>query len=218
MKITYKIKEVKPNIFSVVIKDGYDRAMTFCRVQEYYESPNPKFRGQTFDMWDYIEWYSKEYGRGFTYGYDWSGFNIPLEVAYNCYDTLQDVYTPYDEIMEKIVHEIYEKNGDSCKGYIIGSENTKGDIFKHEVCHGLWSTNKKYKKLAKGLVRGIDPDHLQLFKRNLLDMGYTDKVLEDEIQAYLMFGHESEDFGKNVPLRARRKYNKKFHKLLASYI
>ena len=33
MKVKYQIKEVKPLVFAVIIKDKYDRAMTFCRVQ-----------------------------------------------------------------------------------------------------------------------------------------------------------------------------------------
>ena len=43
MNIDYKITEVKPNVFAVIIPNQYDRAMTFCRVQEFYESPNPYF-------------------------------------------------------------------------------------------------------------------------------------------------------------------------------
>ena len=43
MKIEYKIEEVRPNVFAVIVKDHYHRAMLFCRVQEYYESPNPQF-------------------------------------------------------------------------------------------------------------------------------------------------------------------------------
>ncbi len=46
----YQIKEVKPNIFAVIIPNGFDRAMTFCRVQEFYESPNKKFRDKDFSM------------------------------------------------------------------------------------------------------------------------------------------------------------------------
>ena len=102
MKIKYKINEVKPKVFAVVIEDRYDRAMTFLRVQEFYESPNKKFRGKNFSIWDYMKWYSTEYGKGFTYGTDWSGFNVPLETAYSCYDTLNDRYTDYDEVMETI--------------------------------------------------------------------------------------------------------------------
>ena len=45
IKIDYKIEQVKPKVFAVIIEDRYDRAMTFLRVQEFYESPNPAFRG-----------------------------------------------------------------------------------------------------------------------------------------------------------------------------
>jgi len=114
MKIQYSIKEIKPKVFAVIVPDRYHRAMLFMRVQEYYESPNPKFRGKkNFNMWEYIEWYSRKHADSFTYASDWVGFNFPLEVALNCYDTLEDMYTPYDEIMSKIVWDIYEMNKDS---------------------------------------------------------------------------------------------------------
>ena len=81
MKIDYKIEEVRPNVFAVIVKDHYHRAMLFCRVQEYYESPNPDFRGKNFSIWDYIEWYSREHNDVFTYTFDWGGFKIPLKTA-----------------------------------------------------------------------------------------------------------------------------------------
>jgi hypothetical protein len=56
------IKEVKDRVFAEVIPDDYERCMTFLRVQEYYESPNPDFRGKDFDIWKYIEWYSRDRG------------------------------------------------------------------------------------------------------------------------------------------------------------
>jgi hypothetical protein len=70
----YEIKEVKDRVFAVIIPNHYDRAMTFCRVQEFYESPNPDFRGKHFNIWDFIEWYSKEHKDAFTYAFDWGGF------------------------------------------------------------------------------------------------------------------------------------------------
>ena len=217
MKIKYQLKQVKPKIFAVIIKDDYDRAMTFCRMQEYYESPNPKFRGKSFDMWEYMKWYSKEYGKGFSYGIDWNGFNVPLEVAYNCYDKHYDTYTPYDEVMEKIVFDIYEMNGDSCDGYIIGSGNIKDDTFKHEVCHGLYHTNSEYKQIANENIKLISEDHYTIFKNNLLEMGYTTKVIDDEIQAYLQYGWESNKFGKGVSLEIREMYNDWFYNDLKKY-
>ena len=71
MKIDYKIEEVRPNVFAVIVKDHYHRAMLFLRVQEFYESPNPQFRGKNFSIWDYIEWYSRRNKDVFTYTFDW---------------------------------------------------------------------------------------------------------------------------------------------------
>ena len=73
----YKIVEVRDRVFAVIMEDDYARPMTFLRVQEYYESPNPDFRGKHFNIWDYIEWYSREKKDVFTYAFDWGGFNIP---------------------------------------------------------------------------------------------------------------------------------------------
>lgn len=206
--IKYKIEKIKPKIFAVVIEDSYDRAMTFLRIQEFYESPNPAFRGnKDFSFTDYMKWYSKEYGKGFTYGVDWSGFNVPLEIAYKCYDTLTDRYTDYDDVMESIIHQIYELNDDSTNGYIIGAGNIEDDTFQHEVCHGLYYTDSNYKSIVDGVTKLIHQHYYETFKTNLLNMGYTESVIDDEIQAYLQYGWDNETFGKGVPLEIREMYN-----------
>jgi hypothetical protein len=38
-------------------------------------------------------------------------------------------------------------------------------------------------------------------------MGYTEAVIDDEIQAYIQYGWESDDFGKGVPMEIREMYN-----------
>ena len=106
----YKIKEAAPDVFAVVVKDKYNRAMLFCRAQEYYESPNPKFRNKTFSIWDYMKWYHEKYGKGFSYGADWSGFNIPLKVITTCYNKLGKFETPYDKTMYDIVVKINKQS------------------------------------------------------------------------------------------------------------
>ena len=217
MKIKYKISEVKPKVFAVIIEDRYDRAMTFLRVQEFYESPKKKFRGKNFSIWDYIKWYSEEYGKGFTYGTDWSGFNVPLETAYTCYDTLTDRYTDYDDVMETIIHKLYELNGEDADGYIIGAGNTDGDTFKHEVCHGLYYTNPNYKATADAVTALIHTENYNIFEKNLLKMGYTESVIKDEIQAYLQYGWETDGFGKGVPLEIREMYNNWYEEELEEY-
>jgi hypothetical protein len=203
MKIKHYIKEVNPNIFAVVIKNKYDRAMLFCRAQEYYESPSPKFRGKQFSIWDYMKWYDEQNGWGFSYGADWSGFNIPIKVIRECYNGLNKYETPYDKIMGDIIHKI-----EICReGYVIGCGDTKGDTFKHEVCHGFYYTNKEYKKKMDALTKGLPNRIYNTFKKNILEMGYTTKVVDDEIQAYLQYGYENPDFGRGVDIDVRIEYS-----------
>jgi hypothetical protein len=216
MDVKYKIKEVKPNIFAVIIKDKYDRAMTFCRVQEFYESPNKTFRGNHFSIWEYMKWYASNH-TGFSYAGDWSGFNIPFDVLEKCYRNMQKFETPYDEVMYKIYWQIQtlKKNG---KAYVIGAGDMNGATFKHEVCHGLWHTNSTYKREGKRVLDIVDPNHYVIFRKNLLDMGYTDKVIDDEIQAYLCFGHNTENFCEGVSEKVCEKYNKAFLLTLEEFI
>jgi hypothetical protein len=216
MEIKYKITEVKPNVFAVVVREKYDRAMLFCRVQEYYESPNTKFRGKDFSMWDYMKWYASNHN-GFSYAADWSGFNIPFDVLEKCYRNMQKFETPYDEVMYKIYWEIQTIKKDG-KAYVIGAGDTTGWTFQHEVCHGLWYTNAAYKKQAKIVLNTIDPNDYVIFRKNLLDMGYTDKVIDDEIQAYLSFGHDSENFCDGVDIMQCDKYHKEFRIKLNEFI
>jgi hypothetical protein len=221
MNIKYKIKEVKPNIFAVIIKDSYDRAMLFCRGQEYYESPNKKFRGKYFSIWDYMKWYSSEYKRGFSYGSDWSGFNIPFEILWECYENLNELpdwETPYDGYMWEILVQIDNIRDQNKKAYVIGAGNTEDDTFQHEVCHGLWYTNAAYKKEAMFIVKAIDPNHYKIFKHNLLEMGYTNSVIDDEIQAYLTTNWDYERFGKGVDLDKRKKYHQAFTTTLNDFL
>jgi hypothetical protein len=225
MKIKYKIIVVKPNIFAVIIKEQYDRAMLFCRAKEYYECPNKKFRGKAFSIWDYMQWYASDHN-GFSYADDWSGFNIPFDVILECYEKqhykkqsyLSEWETPYDEYMYKILSKINKIKDDNEKCYVIGAEDTNGWTFQHEVCHGLWHTNPQYKKESMCVLNTIDRNDYAIFKKNLLAMGYTDKVIDDEIQAYLCFGHNSEKFCDGVDIENCREYNRAFLSKLNEYI
>ena len=203
MNVKYQIKEVKPLVFAVIIKDKYDRAMTFCRAQEYYESPSPKFRGKEFSIWDYMKWYHERYGKGFSYGDDWSGFNIPIKVIRECYNGLNKYETPYDKVMENIIHKV-EVHRD---GYVIGAGAASGEVFRHEVCHALYHTNKEYKKKMDALTKGLPKKYYNAFKKNILTMGYASKVVDDEIQAYIQHGYDDINFGAGVDIKVRIEYS-----------
>ena len=222
MKIDYKIEEVRPNVFAVIVKDHYHRAILFCRVQEFYESPNPQFRGKNFSIWDYIEWYSREHRDVFTYTFDWGGFNIPLKTAWDCYEKLKEYESPYDEVMDKIVGTIEmvmfnKKNTRNWNGYIIGADSTESDTFEHEICHGLYATNKEYKLLVDEVTETISTKDYVTFKTNLINMGYTDSVIDDEIQAYLSTNYEYTKFSKGVSKKVCKQLHKQYKAIFERY-
>jgi hypothetical protein len=234
----YEIKEVRDRVFAVIMEDDYARPMTFLRVQEYYESPNPDFRGKHFNIWDYIEWYSREKKDVFTYAFDWGGFNIPLPIAWECYEgkdkaqkkgyngvrSLPDSWkSKWDETMKDIIWEVQskmfnKKNRRDMNAYIIGAKDTENSTFQHEVAHGLYYTNKEYKELMDEITQTIPLDTYLKFRGNLLKMGYTESVVDDEIQAYLSWGWDYAKFSKGVSTKFCKTINKEYQKVFNRYL
>lgn len=105
MNIKYKLKEIYPKVFLVTMDNSYDLAMTFCRVQEFYESPYKEIRGKYFTMAEFQRLYTMRRGSDcFTYPSDWAGFNIPSQILLDCYgyfSNFQDL-NQYDEVMQEI--------------------------------------------------------------------------------------------------------------------
>lgn len=223
---SYEISKITDHIYGVHIENKYDRAMTFCRAQEFYESPNDKFRGNAFSIWEYIKWYSHENKQGFSYAFDWSGFNLPIKEVIRCYQTLEDTYgnedhTIYDkallEIIERIKKESNLSKKDLNKSYIIGVGKAINDTFKHEICHGLFSTHRSYKLKAIKLLNNLEkqyPKEFKILENNILKMGYCQAIVKDEIQAYLQFGHTESEFGEGVDMEKRNLLNQKYKKEL----
>jgi hypothetical protein len=191
-------------------------------VQEYYESPNPQFRGKNFSIWDYIEWYSREHRDVFTYTYDWGGFNIPLKTAWDCYEKLKEYETPYDKVMDNIIGTIElkmfnKKNTRNWNAYIIGADSTESDTFEHEICHGLYATNKEYKQLVDEVTIAIPFKDYQTFRKNLLKMGYNGIVIDDEIQAYLSTNYDYSKFSKGVSRKLCKELHKQYKQIFNLY-
>lgn len=189
-----KIIEILPNIYGVSIKDNYERAMLFCRYQEFYESPYIEIRGKFFSWEKFMMTYKKKMGnKYFSYPIDWGGFNIPSKIIYEGLRTFDKDKGPYDEIMSDIYYhcENYPLLSDRprTKWYLIGYGDDVRTL-NHEVAHGLYYTNKKYKSEMDLLVSKIKKKHYNQIKKVLVKMGYVDdkKIIDDEVQAYLSTG------------------------------
>jgi len=159
----------------------------------------------------------------FTYTFDWGGFNIPLKTAWDCYEKLKEYETPYDKVMDDIIGTIElkmfnKKNTRNWNAYIIGADSTESDTFEHEICHGLYATNKEYKLLVDEITETISTKDYLTFKNNLIEMGYTDGVIDDEIQAYLSTNYEYTKFSKGVSKKTLKQLSKEYQKVFNKYL
>ena len=190
-----KVKEIKPFIYCVEIDDDYDRAMLFCRYQEFYESPYKKFRGKPFTWMEYMRHYKLAWKkRTFTYPDDWSGYNIPSNVM----ERANNVFykdTEYDQIMNDIyfhctIDSQNKNNNTRCNWYLIGASSKDKGTTNHEIAHGLYFTNKEYKNNVTKLIKNIKSTHYEKLKKKLIKMGYVDdkKIIDDEIHAFMSTG------------------------------
>lgn len=190
-----EVKEIRPQIFAVVIKDIYQRAMLFCRYQEFYESPYVEIKGKFFTWEQFMMIYkTRRKENVFTYPHDWSGFNIPSNIIDKALDKFSKDAGPYDDVMKTIWYycENYPLKFEKArkKWYLIGADKFKSSTMNHEIAHGLYYTNKEYKKNCDDLISNIKPTHYERIRKKLVSMGYVDqkKIIDDETQAYLSTG------------------------------
>jgi hypothetical protein len=183
--VKYKLKEVAPSVFLCAMKDPYDLAMTFCRVQEYYESPYKEIRGKVFSIAEYQRLYTHERGeKSFTYPTDWFGFNVPSIAIESLYSQSIPDLNLYDNVILKI-HNQDVPAITNYKYYLIGATENAWGTVRHEVCHGLYYTDSSYRETVDELVDSISASQEQKMTKFLKDMGYCQEVIKDEIQAYL---------------------------------
>lgn len=205
--------EIADKIWAVVIPDDHLRCWVFLRCQEYYESSSPNFQNKRFTWSDYMNWYKSEGPRGksdmFTYADDWTGFNLPSESIEDCISDIKDPGT-YDHIMKSIVNTIRKKENGNF--YLLGiSDIQRNDVLDHEIAHGMWYTDPKYKSEMSTLLNSLNKKSLRLLFNQISELGYSDSVLDDEAQAYLSTGLYDED-GLNISKKDELKFQKVFNK------
>ena len=222
MEIKYKIvsgevKQIRPNIYAVVIKNDYDRSMLFCRYQEYYESPFPEIRRKFFTLEEYMRLYTIENKNGyFSYPNDWVGYNVPSNVLIEAEHMFSNNVNLYDEIMSEIIHYCIGENNFK-PWYLIGVDKIGSSTMNHEIAHGFYYTNPTYKIEMNDLIKNIEPKIYNQLKKSLIKTGYVDDkiIIDDEIQAYMSTGNSStwknehyEKYSKDF-VKVFKKYNKK---------
>jgi len=188
----FNLKEVSPDLFLLSFDDPYDAPLYFMRLQEFYEAPNLNFKGQPFEMMDYIKAHHKK-GK-FSYLADWDGFNIPNWVFDKLYKKGIPDENKYDRFMKSIYEMIRVKvKGD--KFYLIGCAAKSKEVINHEIAHGLWYLSSEYRAAQERNMASSFSDPLYGRLRDALaEIGYSSSgdVMSDEIQAYCSTGLSKE--------------------------
>lgn len=190
---TWELKEISPRVFQLSFGNSYDLGMRFVRFQEYYESPCPDFRGSTFTLLDYMDWYAKANDGVFSYPDDWAGFNVPGWVFREVLDKnkIED-WNQYDEFMLSIINEIRSKipKDDPDNFYLIGIVHGDEETMDHELAHAFYYVFPEYKKEMNACLDklGRNSKEVKLMYEWLEKQGYDQSVFDDEAQAYFATG------------------------------
>ncbi len=171
------------NIHLLIFDNQIEIASTLLRFEEHYESP--EFRGKIFSLKDYKDWYIANSPRGkktgkFTYYTDWDGFNIP---SYVLKPFFEGKFNPLS-IKEKKVLDMFKNTNEPY--YIIAIHREMYELsllLRHEVAHGLFYTDKNYKKEVLNVLSMFDKEKI-LKGIRINFAGYHQAVMDDEIHAY----------------------------------
>jgi hypothetical protein len=183
-----KSKEIYPGLFLYIFENQFDMCSTFFRLQEFFESPIKQLRGKYFTYEKGIEYYAynNKVEPLFSYFADWGGFNVPGKVVNKFKKVFKDDLTEKELALLNGIPTFPEKKAD--KYYLIGCEVGEEENLKHEVGHGLYYLNKKYRQDMNRLIKLL-PERIKLrIREKLLAEGYCKLVIKDEIHAYLATG------------------------------
>ena len=180
-----RLEEIVKGIYHVNYPSLRTLASTFLRFQEHYESM--EFRGKFFSFEEHREWYTanspggKRTGR-FTYYEDWEGFNIP---SYAMRPFYEGRFDPLSR-KEKTFLDAFEDKINT-RFYVIGTYGDAGsDTLDHEIAHGLFYTNKRYRGKVMEVLDSLPGNARKGMAKYLRSSGYHEAVFNDEMHAYLL--------------------------------
>ena len=177
----FKIVQPVPNCYLFLCDNNKELALTFCRVQEYYESDLPELNGKHFTFEEFINSQMDENGNIDYFSY-WDGFNVPSNVLNSWLDGI----TSLTKWEDKLIAQLPVFNDKPF--YVIGALEKDKNTINHEIAHALYSLNTDYftemVNLNMEFMDQHKKDSAKLVKI-LKILGYGENVFSDEMQAYL---------------------------------
>lgn len=181
-----KTTKISPTRILLEFPTKKELTLSMFRISEYFESDSDLIRGRKFTMDEFIDAYSDEDGElkklpgGYTYFAFWDGYNVP-KIEYNNFLKL---YTNELSQRELVILDAVKDLPDN--GYIIACEEGDDLTLKHETSHGIFFENEEYRNQAIEIVKSIPGEVQESFIQDLVEMGYNQDVMVDEMHAYLV--------------------------------
>ena len=197
-------QQISGSIYLVRFDESAKMAKALLRFQEFYESP--KFRGEIFTLEEFKRWRVEQTG-AFTYYTDWTGFNFPSWVLAPFREGKFGELSYEEQLVVGATADISEPF------YLISVANKRSNedgttepydvdtsALRHEIAHGLWSTNPEYRAEMLAEMEGCN---LSPFYRWIRQNMYHPATWLDEAHAYLTcdFGYLLEKGAKVEELR-----------------
>lgn len=154
----------------------------FVRIQEFYESQFKEIQGQYFKLADLKKLYIEQRG-SWSYYSDWGGFNVPGKVVREFFEVFKKDLRRHEKRILNSIKDIKDN-----KFYLIGTETVNRWTFDHEVAHAFYRLIPSYRRRANNIVAHFKmrfPDEYTNMVKVLKGWGYCNKVITDEIHAYL---------------------------------
>jgi hypothetical protein len=188
------------HIWAIKSPDDHTRALMFMRPQEFYESSFEEIISKQFKVSNFVDIYKQHYGKKeFTYGSDWSGFNIPSTILEDCmFNIPEDEINNWDKLMLSIINIIKEKEGGH-NYYLLGVDELSNRLLEHEFAHAMYFTLPEYKDEMSKMNDECDSNVKDMMYKCITEYGYADHVLPDELQAYMSTGLGSKMEEMNIP-------------------
>jgi hypothetical protein len=211
------IKQIFPRLFHIEFPNQYIITSTFMRMQEFYESPYENIKGNYFSLEEFMDTYAEHQGN-FTYTTDWNGFNVPGNIVVEFFEVFGYRMLNKEIKFLNLLRDNIDKKflTTNKKFYLIGSVANNKVTMNHEIAHGLFYLNEDYRKETLKLNAEKD---LAGYKKDLLNMGYCEEVLDDEIQAFFATSDEQHMKGvfetTDVDLNIQKPYKILFQKTIS---
>lgn len=187
----FTLRRIDRSIFLVTMPDRHDLAFAFLRAQEHHESVNPEFQGRGWLMADYERWYAQTQSKdgSFSYGDDWSGFNVPSSSIESCYSmTTERLATDQWFLNVALLCQTRARQAGLRSYYLIGAHESDAATLDHEIAHGLFHTDESWRSFCLDQIERIPASLRQTAFDQLRALGYADSVHVDELQAFISTG------------------------------